>query len=118
MGLFNKKKTEETKKETVATKASATEKKGPSIHNVKVPAAKEAPAKATPAAKPAAKAAPSATKVAAKPTATATKAPAKVAPAAAKATATKPAAPKAPAKAPTPNVSTLSPITTLVSLLQ
>ena len=103
MGLFNKKKTEETKKETVATKASATEKKGPSIHNVKVPAAKEAPAKATPAAKPAAKAAPSATKVAAKPTTTATKAPAKAAPAA-----TKPAAPKAapaakaPAKAPTP----------------
>ena len=102
MGLFNKKKTEETKKETVATKASATEKKGPSIHNVKVPAAKEAPAKATPAAKPAAKAAPSATKVAAKPTTTATKAPAKAAPAA-----TKPAAPKAapaakaPAKAPT-----------------
>ena len=109
MGLFNKKKTEETKKEPVATKASATEKKGPSIHNVKVPAAKEAPAKATPAAKPAAKAAPSATKVAAKPAATAAKAPAKAAPATAKATATKPvatkastAAPKAPAKAPTP----------------
>ena len=33
MGLFNKKKTEETKKETA--KAPAAEKKGPSIHNVK-----------------------------------------------------------------------------------
>ena len=51
MALFNKKKTEETKKETA--KAPAAEKKGPSIHNVKVPAAK---ADAKPAAdqKPAA----------------------------------------------------------------
>ena len=56
MGLFNKKKTEETKKETA--KAPAAEKKGPSIHNVKVPAAKAdtkpavkaTPAKAAPAA--------------------------------------------------------------------
>ena len=100
MGLFNKKKTEETKKETA--KASAAEKKGPSIHNVKVPTAKAAPAKAAPTAKPAAKAAPSATKVAAKPTAKATpaKAPAKATPA--KAPAAKTPAAKAPAtKAPT-----------------
>ena len=65
MGLFNKKKTEETKKETA--KAPAAEKKGPSIHNVKVPAAKadtKPAAKATPA-----KAAPAASKVAAKPAA-------------------------------------------------
>ena len=86
MGLFNKKKTEEVKKETAASKAPAAEKKGPSIHNVKVPAAKEAPAKVAPAAKPAAKAAPATTKVAAKPAAPAAKAPAK---AAAKAPATK-----------------------------
>ena len=99
MGLFNKKKTEEIKKETA--KASAVEKKGPSIHNVKVPTAKAAPAKAAPAAKPAAKAAPSATKVAAKPTAKAApaKAPAKATPA--KAPAAKTPAAKAPtAKAP------------------
>ncbi len=94
MGLFNKKKTEEIKKETA--KASAAEKKGPSIHNVKVPTAKAAPAKAAPAAKPAAKAAPSATKVAAKPTAKAApaKAPAKATPA--KAPAAKTPAAKAP----------------------
>ena len=83
MGLFNKKKTEEIKKETAAAKAPATEKKGPSIHNVKVPTAKAAPAKE---AAPTAKSAPSATKVTAKP-------------AAAKATPAK-AATKAPAKAP------------------
>ena len=100
MALFNKKKTEETAKKEAAP---AAEKKGPSIHNVKVPAAKAAP-EATPA-----KAAPSAAKVAAKPaatkTATATKAPAaKAAPAKAapekaapaKATAAK-ASPKTPA---------------------
>ena len=106
MGLFNKKKTEEVKKETATAKAPAAEKKGPSIHNVKVPTAKAAPAKAAPATKATpAKAAPSAAKVAAKPVAakatpakTATKAaPAKAAPA--KATPAKPAA-KAPAKAP------------------
>ena len=83
MALFNKKKTEETKKETA--KAPAAEKKGPSIHNVKVPAAK---ADTKPAAKAAAptKAAPAASKVAAKPAA-APKAPAtapKAAPAAKK----------------------------------
>jgi hypothetical protein len=47
MALFNKKKTEETKKETAAKAPVAEEKKGPSIHNVKVPAAKATPAKAT-----------------------------------------------------------------------
>ena len=100
MGLFNKKKTEETKKETA--KAPAAEKKGPSIHNVKVPAAKadiKPAVKATPA-----KAAPAASKVAAKPAAKATPAakaaPAKAAPAA-KAPAAKPAA-KAPATAKKP----------------
>lgn len=95
MGLFNKKKTEEVKKETA--KAPAAEKKGPSIHNVKVPAAKAAETK--PTAKPAtAKAAPAATKVAAKPAAAkapaAKAAPAKAAPAKAapaKAPAAKPA---------------------------
>ena len=102
MGLFNKKKTEETKKETA--KASAAEKKGPSIHNVKVPTAKAAPAKAAPAAKPAAKAAPSATKVAAKPTAKAApaKAPAKATPA--KAPAAKAPTTKAPAAKATASV--------------
>ena len=102
MGLFNKKKNEEVKKETA--KAPAAEKKGPSIHNVKVPTAKAAPAKATPAEKPTAKAAPSATKVAAKPAAKATpaKAPAK-APAAKAPTAKAPAA-KAPATKATANV--------------
>ena len=100
MGLFNKKKTEETKKETA--KAPAAEKKGPSIHNVKVPAAKadtKPAAKSTPA-----KAAPAASKVAAKPAAKATPTakadPAKAAPAA-KAPAAKPAA-KAPATAKKP----------------
>ena len=100
MALFNKKKTEETKKETA--KAPAAEKKGPSIHNVKVPAAKadiKPAVKATPA-----KAAPAASKVAAKPAAKATPAakaaPAKAAPAA-KAPAAKPAA-KAPATAKKP----------------
>lgn len=102
MGLFNKKKTEEVKKETATAKAPAAEKKGPSIHNVKVPTAKAAPAKATPAAKPTtAKATPSATKVAAKPAPA--KAPTKAAPAK-ETTATKAApaktATKAPAKAP------------------
>ncbi len=103
MGLFNKKKTEEAKKETVG--APAAEKKGPSIHNVKVPAAKadaKPAAKAAPAKAAPAKAAPSATKVAAKP-APAKAAPAKAAPAPAKAAApAKTAATKtAPAKAPT-----------------
>ena len=111
MGLFNKKKTEEVKKDTANTKAPAAEKKGPSIHNVKVPTAKAAPEKAAPPKATAAKA-PAATKVAAKPVAA--KAPAKAAPtkatpakaAPAKATsakaapAAKPAAAKAPAKAP------------------
>ena len=94
MGLFNKKKTEEVKK--AETKAPVTEeKKGPSIHNVKVPAAKAVETK--PAAKATtAKATPSATKVAAKPAAT--KAPAN----AGKAPATKPAAAKAPATAKVP----------------
>ena len=94
MGLFNKKKTEEVKK--AETKAPvAEEKKGPSIHNVKVPAAKAVETK--PAAKATtAKATPSATKVAAKPAAT--KAPAN----AGKAPATKPAAAKAPATAKAP----------------
>ncbi|MBQ4274520.1 MAG: hypothetical protein IJB94_06090, partial [Clostridia bacterium] len=81
MALFNKKKTEEVKKET-AKAPVAEEKKGPSIHNVKVPAAKAADTKPAAAkAAPAPKAAPSATKVAAKP-----------------ATPTKTAAPKAAAK--------------------
>ena len=63
MALFNKKKTEENvKKEADTTAAPVEEKKGPSIHNVKVPTAKAAAPEATPA-----KAAPSATKVAAKP---------------------------------------------------
>ncbi len=79
MALFNKKKTEEAKKE--ATKApAAEEKKGPSIHNVKVPAPKATETKTAEKA-PAAKAVPSATKVAAKPAAPA----AKAAPAVAKA---------------------------------
>ena len=106
MALFKKKKTEEVKKETA--KAPAPEKKGPSIHNVKVPAAKaetkpaakpapaKAPAKA-PAAKPAPKAATAKAEV--KPAA---KAPAKAAPKTATAKAeTKPAA-KAPAAKPAP----------------
>ncbi len=94
MALFNKKKTEE-KKET-AKASAAPEKKGPSIHNVKVPAAKAADTKAAPAK--AAPKAPSAAKVAAKPAA-APKAAAKPA-TAAKAPATKPAAaPKAAAPA-------------------
>ena len=81
MALFNKKKTEETKKEAV--KAPATEKKGPSIHNVKVPAAK---AETKPVeTKPAPAKAPAASKVVAKP------APAKAA--APAAPAAKPAAP-------------------------
>ena len=88
MALFNKKKTEETKKEAV--KAPATEKKGPSIHNVKVPAAK-AETKPAPAKAPAPKAAPAASKVAAKP-----------APAKAAAPAAKPAAPTAKAPAAKP----------------
>ena len=84
MALFNKKKTEEVKKETA--KAPAAEKKGPSIHSVKVPAPKADTKPAAKAAAPA-KAAPAASKVAAKP------APAKAAPKAApaKAPATKPA---------------------------
>ena len=88
MALFNKKKTEETVKKEAAP---AEVKKGPSIHNVKVPAAKAAPAETTPA-----KAAPSAAKVAAKPAAakTATK------PTAAKATPAKATATKASSKAP------------------
>lgn len=99
MALFNKKKTEETKKETA--KAPAAEKKGPSIHNVKVPAAKadaKPAAKATPT-----KTAPAASKVAAKPApkaAPAAKAaPAKATPAAKAAPAAKTAA-KAPATKP------------------
>lgn len=73
MALFNKKKTEEAKKEAVKALA-AEEKKGPSIHNVKVPAAKVETKTAEKA--PAAKAAPSATKVAAKPATAAKAAPA------------------------------------------
>ena len=84
MALFNKKKTEEPKKVAAAKAPVAEEKKGPSIHNVKVPAAKATPAKDT-----AAKAAPAATKVAAKAT-PATK------------TAAKPATKAAPAKPATP----------------
>ncbi len=104
MALFNKKKTEEVKKETA--KAPAAEKKGPSIHNVKVPAAK---ADTKPAAKAApAKAAPAASKVAAKP-ATAKAAPAKATPA-------KPAtATKAPAKAPAAKPATTAKKTVPVS---
>ena len=94
MALFNKKKTEEVKKETA--KAPAAEKKGPSIHNVKVPAAK---ADTKTAAKTAPKA-PAATKVASKP-APAKAAPAKAAPAkAAPAKAAPAPAKSAPAKAP------------------
>jgi len=102
MGLFNKKKTEEVKKETATAKAPAAEKKGPSIHNVKVPTAKAAPAKATPAAKPTtAKATPSATKAAAKsaPAKTPTKTASAQATPAAKSAPAKTAT-KAPAKAP------------------
>ena len=73
MALFNKKKTEEAKKEAAKAPA-AEEKKGPSIHNVKVPAAKAETKTAEKA--PAAKAAPSATKVAAKPATAAKAAPA------------------------------------------
>ncbi len=101
MALFNKKKTEEVKKETA--KAPAAEKKGPSIHNVKVPAAG---ANTKPAAKTAApvKAAPAAGKVAAKP------APAKAVPA--KAAPAKPAATKAaPAKAAPVKTATKAPAT-------
>ena len=89
MALFNKKKTEEAKKETA--KAPAAEKKGPSIHNVKVPAAK-AETKPAPAKAPAPKAAPAASKVVAKPAPAKAAAPAAKAPAA-KAPATKPATP-------------------------
>ena len=54
MPLFNNKKTEEAKKESAKAPA-AEEKKGPSIHNVKVPAAKaETKAAAKDAAKKAA----------------------------------------------------------------
>ena len=101
MALFNKKKNEENvKKEADTAAAPVEEKKGPSIHNVKVPTAKAATTETAPEAK----AVPSATKVAAKPaatkTATAEKAPAKAAAtksaATAKATAKTPTA-KAPA---------------------
>lgn len=101
MALFNKKKNEENvKKEATTAAAPVEEKKGPSIHNVKVPTAKAATTETAPEAK----AVPSATKVAAKPaatkTATAEKAPAKAAAtksaATAKATAKTPTA-KAPA---------------------
>ena len=89
MALFNKKKTEETKKEAV--KAPATEKKGPSIHNVKVPAAK---AETKPVeTKPAPAKAPAASKVVAKPAPAKAAAPAAPAAPAAKAPAAKPAAP-------------------------
>lgn len=81
MALFKKKKTEEVKKET-ATAPAAEEKKGPSIHNVKVPAAKAADTKPAAKAAPVAKAAPSATKVAAKPASPAKAAAPKAAPAA------------------------------------
>ncbi len=91
MALFNKKKTEEVKKET-AKAPVAEEKKGPSIHNVKVPAAKAADTKPAPKVAPAAKAAPSATKVAAKPAAAAKATAPKAAPAAK--AAAKPAAAK------------------------
>ena len=114
MALFNKKKTEEPKKEAVAKTPAAEEKKGPSIHNVKVPAAK-----ATPAKEPVAKAAPAASKVAAKPAAkaapatkTAAAKPAtKAAPAKAeaKAPATKPATPKPVASKPASKTPTAKP---------
>ena len=86
MALFNKKKTEEVKKE--AAKAPVAEKKGPSIHNVKVPAttAETKPATKTAAAT---KTAPAASKVVAKPAPAAKAAPAK--------TTTKTASSKAPA---------------------
>lgn len=96
MALFNKKKTEEVKKETA--KAPAAEKKGPSIHNVKVPTAKVETKAATKTAS--AKAAPAASKVAAKPAAK-TAAPAKAAPKAAPTPAKAAPAKSAPAKAPT-----------------
>ena len=92
MALFNRKKNDDVKKEAAAQATVADEKKGPSIHNVKVPAPKAAPAKAT-AEKAAA---PSAAKVAAKPaTAKST-----VKPAAAKSAATKPSAKPAAAAKP------------------
>ena len=101
MGFFGKKK-EEKKTETKAVAPEASEKKKPSIHNVKVPEQVEAPepkaaaaktaskaatVKATPAKTAPAKAA--ATKAAATKTSSTAKAPA---------TAAKPAAKKAPAK--------------------
>lgn len=102
MALFNKKKTEEIKKNADAKVPATEEKKGPSIHNVKVPTAKVAPAKTTTEKAATTKVAPSANKVTAKPVAKApakpvTKtAPAKAAPvkAAPKATPAKPATPK------------------------
>ena len=98
MALFNKKKTEENvKKEADTAAAPVEEKKGPSIHNVKVPTAKAAAPEATPA-----KAVPSATKVAAKPAATKTAAKA----AATKATTAKTPTTKANSKAPAAKTST------------
>ena len=101
MALFNKKKTEEIKKETAAKAPAAEEKKGPSIHNVKVPTAKAAPQKAAPTKAPAAKTAPAASKVTAKPAA---KAPAtqKAVKPATKTAPTRPTVKAAPAKPATP----------------
>jgi uncharacterized protein YegP (UPF0339 family) len=96
MALFNKKKTEETKKETAAKAPVAEEKKGPSIHNVKVPAAKATSAKATATKAPAKapiKAAPAASKIAAPATQKAVKPVTKTAP-------VKPTAQLTPAKTP------------------
>ena len=67
MGLFKKKNKDDVKKDAQAPVAAPVEeKKGPSIHNVKVPVATEAPApaeKAPKAAKAPAKAAPKAAAV-------------------------------------------------------
>ncbi len=92
MGLFSKK-TKEKKEEAVAA-APASEKKGPSIHNVKVPTAKAEPVKVAPAKAPAAKATPAKATVAKAPAAKATTV--KAAPA--KASAAKATAPKAATK--------------------
>ncbi len=94
MGLFSKKKKEDVKEE-VKESPAATEKKGPSINNVKVPEQKAPAAPAKAPAAPAAKA-PAASKVAPKKAAPAPAAKAPAAPAAKAAPVAKPAA-KAPA---------------------
>ncbi len=98
MGLFRRKPKEEKKDEVkAAAPAPAPEKKGPSIHNIKVPtqeASTAAPAKVADKKAPAAKASPA--KAAVKPAAAKSAAPAKTAPSA------KPAAAKAPAKSAKP----------------